>query len=176
MRYQGKSRFVNKNTRNTVRIPLLRTFFDDPVVIHVLRDPRATVGSLLKVPWWPDLPIWCENGVTPLEWSASGKDPVELAARLWVAEVQQALNDSQTILPDRYLEVRYENLAADPLNQLRQIVSFCRLAPSARFDEHLHALALDNRNYKFHRDLTRDQIKKVQEITWETAFRCGYTF
>lgn len=176
VRYQRRTRFINKNTRNTVRMAILEAVFDEPLFIHVLRDPRATTASLLKVEWWPELRVWSHGGVTPREWSQSGKEPVELAAHLWAAEVQQALDDSELIAPERHLLVKYEDLAADPGAELQRILSFCRVGPSPRFSSYLRRVQFDNRNYKFHRDLTHDQIARVEAITRDIAVRCGYEF
>ena len=93
IRYQGKSRFINKNTRNSRRIRFLNQVFEDALFIHVIRDPRATIGSFLRVGFWPDLKIWCCDKITPREWEAQGKDPTTLAAKLWVSNVQRVLED-----------------------------------------------------------------------------------
>ena len=45
----GARRFVNKNTRNSRRIRYLAELFPDAYFLHVMRDPRAVIASLLKV-------------------------------------------------------------------------------------------------------------------------------
>ena len=80
LRYQGRRRFVNKNTRNARRIGYLSAVFPDALFVHVARDPRATVASLLRVHFWPTMPIWwCQNR-TPEQLVNDGRDAVALAA------------------------------------------------------------------------------------------------
>ena len=44
---RGRTRFVNKHPRNSVRIDYLRRVFPDARFVHVVRDGRAVVGSML---------------------------------------------------------------------------------------------------------------------------------
>ena len=46
-RSHGKARFVNKHPRNSVRIDYLRRVFPDARFIHVIRDGRAVVSSIV---------------------------------------------------------------------------------------------------------------------------------
>ena len=51
------------------------------------RDGRAVARSLVAVDWWPDTDLWWYGG-TPRDWARRGGDPLELAARHWVMEVE----------------------------------------------------------------------------------------
>ena len=55
VKYHPGRRFINKNTRNSRRVLYLDAIFPDALFLHVIRDPRAVVASLLAVHWWPDL-------------------------------------------------------------------------------------------------------------------------
>ena len=70
----------------------------DAQFVHLVRDPRAVVASLLRVPWWADLPIWCADGVTPRQWEQQGGDAIELAATLWNTEVSKVIEDGRSRL------------------------------------------------------------------------------
>ena len=52
-RLQGKDRFIAKFT-GPLRITYLSSIFPDATFIHVLRDPRAVIGSLLHTSFWRD--------------------------------------------------------------------------------------------------------------------------
>ena len=110
MRFQRRPRFVNKATRNVRRLRYVHALIDDAVFVNVLRDPRATVASLLKVDFWPDIPVWAAGNVTPRVWRRMGKDETELAARLWASDVARALSDREVIAAERVVDVRYEEL------------------------------------------------------------------
>ncbi len=51
LKCQGKKRFLSKLT-GPPRIHYLSTIFPDACFIHLLRDPRTTVPSLLRVSFW----------------------------------------------------------------------------------------------------------------------------
>ncbi len=162
LRYQGKSRFLNKNTRNTRCMRYVDALFDDALFVHVLRDPRAVVASLLRVGFWPDLPIWCEDGVTPREWAAQGRDPAELAARLWAADVGKAREDGRAMPPHRYLEIHYEELVSEPVRVLRDLLDFARLDRDPSLTSYVQSLGLESRNEKFQDQLNEAQIRLVE--------------
>lgn len=81
--------------------------------IHMVRDPRAVVPSLLEMPWF--------NGGTAA------------AARRWRTSVEGALTQVQNIAPGRFMEVRYEDLVSDLPNTARRLADFLGLA----FDERM---------------------------------------
>ena len=51
LRMQGKPRFLAKYT-GVPRIQFTQRAFPDARFVHVLRDGRAVVNSLIRVPWW----------------------------------------------------------------------------------------------------------------------------
>lgn len=173
LRYQRKGRFLNKNTRHTRCIPYLEALFDDALFVHVLRDPRAVVASLLRVAFWPDLRIWSEGGVTPRRWVEGGGDAAELAASLWAADVRRARTDGAELPRDRYLEVRYEELADDPGGVLARVADFARLRPvPAR--TYLSGSKVASRNDRFRSELRPEQLRRIQGRVGEVARGCGY--
>lgn len=169
MRYQGKHRFVNKNTRNSVRVPFLMELFGDPFFIHVVRDPRAAVASMLRVPFWPNLPVWCEGGITPLEWRASGRDETVLAAKLWCDEVGRVLADRARIPEGRYLEIRYEDLVREPRRHVPTIFEFCGMTLTPRMLDRMSRIPCDDRNAKFRSQLNQTQIDQIDNMTLPIA-------
>ena len=74
VRYHRGRRFINKNTRNSRRVLYLDAIFPDALFLHVIRDPRAVVASLLAVHWWPDLPLWWSEDRTPRALAADGSE------------------------------------------------------------------------------------------------------
>jgi omega-hydroxy-beta-dihydromenaquinone-9 sulfotransferase len=175
LRYQHKGRFLNKNTRNTRCLPYLDSLFDGALFVHVMRDPRAVVASLLRVAFWPEMRIWSAGGITPRRWADEGRDPAELAAGLWAADVRRSRADGATMPPDRYLEVRYEELVADPGGVLRRITDFVRLEP-LMLSSYLAGVTLEDRNEKFRDQMGAEQLRLVERTVEEVALGCGYQF
>jgi hypothetical protein len=176
MRFQRKRRFVNKATRNVRRLRYVDALLDDTAFIHVMRDPRATVASLLRVAFWPDIPVWCEGGVTPRRWVRMGKDETELAARLWAGDVDRARTDAAAIDSDRLIEVRYEDLTRDPRSVVSEVARWSMLPVSPAFERACDAFRIIDRNRSIESDLTSAQVDTIAEIAGPLAERVGYTW
>lgn len=172
--YQGKQRFINKNTRNSVRIRFLLEILDDPVFIHVTRHPRAAVASLTRVSFWPELRVWCRGGTTPREWQALGMDPVSLGADLWRHEVSQVMADRGAVPIERFMQVRYEDLVAEPRKTALELMRFCELPIEPDVLNYAEATKIDNRNQKYRSQLTVGQIEEIDRITRPVAAALGY--
>jgi hypothetical protein len=164
LKYQGRTRFINKNTRNTRRIRFLDSIFPDSLFIHILRDPRASVASLMKVYWWPELKIWNQDLVTPQAWIHQGKDPVTLAVNLWRDETRFVL-DNQRNLKDRLIRIRYEDLITSVKDILEEIINFCDLSWNNRFEKLVNKFEVNDMNYKYKSELTQNQICTIKKET-----------
>jgi len=174
IRYQGKSRFINKNTRNSRRIRFLNRIFDDALFIHVIRDPRATINSFLEVGFWPDLKIWCCDKITPREWEGQGRDPVILAARLWMKNVQRVLEDRAVLGKDRYIEVRYEDFMARPDDVLAALLDFAGLRWNDRFRSFASTFTLKSMNFKYKARFSEEQLAEIKRVVQPLAGSLGY--
>ena len=163
-KYHGRTRFLNKNTRNTRRIGYLNALFPDAIFIHIVRDPRASVASLLKAEWWPNLRIWNKSQITPKQWCSEGKDPAILATQLWCDETRLVL-DYQKILANRFYRIQYKDLIRYPNMSLHKILDFCELEWNENFIKHTGSFILKNMNYKFMYDLTALQQENIKALT-----------
>ncbi len=174
LKYHGKARFLNKNTRNTRRVRYLQNIFPDAVFIHVIRDPRAAIASLLKVEWWPTMKVWCQNQITPQQWAEQGNDPALLAAQLWVTEVRCVLEDKTALAPQQYLEVRYEEFIHNPKKILQHLLGFCDLKWTSRFESFVESFALQSMNFKFKNQFTPQQLAQIEKLVAPLAQQLGY--
>jgi hypothetical protein len=175
MAMQGGSRFIDKNTRNTRRIEYLNAIFPDALFIHIVRDPRAAAASLLKVHWWPEMKVWCQEGVSPGEWSADGKDQAILAAILWREENRYIL-DRVGLLGDRYYRVHYEDLVSDPPRVLDSILKQCDLNKNDRFDRFVARYSIRDMNYKYKNSLDDAQQNQIMNLAKPIIERLGYEY
>jgi omega-hydroxy-beta-dihydromenaquinone-9 sulfotransferase len=173
-RSMGGHRFINKNTRNTRRIRFLRALFPDAIFIHVVRDPRATVASLLRVAFWPSLHFWWREDRTASELVEDGMLPEQLAAELWVHEVASARRDKEVLDASAYMEIRYEDLIADPRAEVRNILAFVRLPWTSSFESVFRTFSIEDRTegYRFHLDA--GQIELIEDVTGPAACTFGY--
>ncbi len=108
--------------------------------VHIVRDGRAVAASWLQTDWWRGHvgPSGWHFGPLPpayeKEWEASGRSFVLLAGLAWKL-LLDAFDDSRAeIGDDRWLEVRYEDVLADPRGRTREILDFLGLAWTDAFE------------------------------------------
>jgi hypothetical protein len=100
----GKPRWGDKRPAYYAFMDELDHLFPDAQFIHLIRDPRACVESLKRQEWYPDEAAPC------------------VAA--WVHAVRSASRSGRKLGPQRYLEVRYEDLVSEPEKVSRRICEF----------------------------------------------------
>jgi hypothetical protein len=171
--YRGKTRFVNKDTNNCMRIRYLKAIFPDALFIHIIRDGRAVAYSLYKVDWWPKLTLWWA-GFTPQEWQATGKPPIELCARHWCREVNEIQSALAELDPKDHIQVRYEDLASEPLTELKRLIEFTGLPWTARYETSVRKVKIENLNFKWKERLSASERDILQATLGDLLDELGY--
>ncbi len=162
------------------RIGYLARIFPDARFIHLVRDGRAVVNSLLNVDFWqgwsgPDHWGWGNlTAAEEAEWQRSGKSFVVLAAIQWKRHVDAFELAKQRHPPFQCLELRYEDFVTRPLVELQRITEFCQLEPSSDFNAHAASAAIDSRNHKWREQLTQEQQRLLENSLREHLLRYGY--
>jgi hypothetical protein len=85
-------------------LPLLERLFPNAHYVHVVRDSRDVVASVLPLPFWSKSAV-----VAASDWN-------DCIAGWWAAE--------RRIPAERRCEVRYEDLVTDPVGTLQRLASF----------------------------------------------------
>ncbi len=174
-----RHRFLAKVT-GWPRIGWFDEIFDDARFVHMVRDGRAWVNSILGVPWWKGWqgpwnwrwgPLSAEHRN---EWEASGRSFVVLAAIEWKVLMEATEIARKRISEDRFFEVRYEQLCAQPKEVLSEILEFCELPASSSLERVMGATSFENANRKWTEDLTADQQKKLQGTLQSHLVRYGF--
>lgn len=181
LRCQGKKRFFSKLT-GPPRIQYLNSIFPNAYFIHVIRDPRANISSLLKVPFWKEnegyTRPWWTNGLSPdaiNEWVIWGRSPVALAAIQWREIIETAWQEKKIISKNRYIEIRYEDFVKDPIEILNSTCNQVGLEPSKNIWQYTHSTGkVYDMNYKYKKNLTENEIKLIEKITNSAAKQAGY--
>ncbi len=101
---QGKPRWGDKSPPYVKHIPLLAELFPRARFIHIIRDGREVATSLAAHEWGPP---------TPVE-----------GASVWQRQVRAGRRAGRQLPADRYLELRLENLIAEPERVLRGACDF----------------------------------------------------
>lgn len=133
MRYQGKPRFLCKLVGRPVKIELLHRLFPDAAFIHLTRDLKPTVASLMRVEFyertrepiehwkWDRLPDWMYE-----YYERSGRT-AEVAAAITVALNEVEIRRQLSQVPrDLSVEIGYRQFVNDPIDTLRATSSVAR--------------------------------------------------
>ena len=149
--------------------------------VHVVRDGRAVANSLVQMPWWrgyrgPEAWGW---GPLPeryaAEWEAAGRSFPVLAALEWKMLVDAFDAARAGIDPDRWMDIRYEDLVTDPRAVTRRVLEFLGLPWTDRFERAFRATAFTaSRTDAYLRDLSGPDVRALDEVLAEPLARYGY--
>ncbi|MDG6348299.1 sulfotransferase [Luteimonas sp. 8-5] len=152
--------FVAGYIGHTLVVEELIRLFPAAVFVHLRRDLADNAMSILAIR--RELPGGADFSVQPSEWNAhrGGGAHQEAAAQAWLLDrrVRLALDPARTI------ELRYEDLCANPAAEVGRVVEFCnargfRLEMKAQLPERLGAgprMAADS-----------EDLRRIKEILGE---------
>lgn len=168
---QGKARWAEKTPKNILRIDYLFRLFPHAQFIHIIRDPRDTYCSIRQ-----------RMLLDKAEWI---KFRPRRAARDWRASILAGKRWHSN--PDRYLEVHYEKLVADPEQVMRRVLTFLgepwdpRVLDSssdnqeATGDPQVRQGAIDMTSVgRWREELDLDEISSIQRVAGELMVELGY--
>jgi hypothetical protein len=112
---RGKPRWGDKTPLYMQHLPRLERLFPDALFVHLVRDGRDAALSYLSVP----------PGVMTEGWGHP-RDAAGFACQ-WATEVRAARELGGHVGQQRYLELRYEAVVADPAAELRRACAFAGL-------------------------------------------------
>jgi hypothetical protein len=112
---RGKARWGDKTPLYMSHLTLLDQLFPDARYVHVIRDGRDAARSFLAMP----------RGVMTEGWGHP-RDAAGFACQ-WRTEVLGARELGGRVGPERYVELRYESLVADPAAELAGVCTFAGL-------------------------------------------------
>jgi Sulfotransferase family len=104
---EGKPRWGDKSPPYTWKAKRIQRALPEAHFIHLIRDGRDVALSLSEVSWGPG--------------------DVQAAATKWVDELTRARHRARRLTAGTYMELRYEDLVADPEPLLRRIAGFVDL-------------------------------------------------
>ncbi|MFQ6606821.1 MAG: sulfotransferase [Fidelibacterota bacterium] len=162
------------------RVGFLKTLFPEARFIHIVRDGRAVVNSMLQVRWWwgwrgPE--NWRWGPLTEeqyAEWKAHKFSFIALAAIEWKLLMEAYEKACSSLDKEQLYTLKYEDLCVDPLSEFRTITDFCDLTWSPAFARVVKRTKLVNTNYKWKRDLNVDQQEVVNTILEPWLDKLGY--
>jgi Uncharacterised nucleotidyltransferase/Sulfotransferase family len=106
----GKSRYGDKTPGYVTELAILAALFPEACIVHLIRDGRDVALSYSET-----------FGISTVK-----------AIRLWRSRVRAARETGRALGVERYREIRYEDLLADPASTLRDVCSFVGIPFSDR--------------------------------------------
>ena len=181
LRYQARHRFTAKIT-GPGRVTWLQSVFPDARFIHLVRDGRAVVDSLLRVDFWRarglHAPFW-KDPLPPIskkQWQAADGDPAVLAAVQWV-NVLRTIRQEAERLPGSaaFTEIRYEDFTADPGKTLSEMYRFAELdVYPGLMERALGRVPILNFKDKYRHNLGSATVERITAVMRPELERYGY--
>jgi len=151
----NKDRFLTKNPQYSLGIKFLNKIFPDSLFVHIVRDGRAVVNSILKrrretrgeVFWW---------GAKPPNWREIKKiNTLKQISMQYLSIINIIDRDANEVLSqERYYLIKYEHLINNPKVEIEKLLEFLEL----RKENYIN---IDDYRYKF---------KRVKNKNWGNNF------
>jgi len=168
----GKPRWGNKTPKYVLHLPLIYELFPDAKIIHVIRDPRDVVASILKAGW---------------------TSTVKETARYWEERVRTGIREGRKLGGDRYYELKYELLLQNPGDVTRQICDWLSIGFDIDFIqdykqddnrssivEHHELFDLigkpvdPSRAYAWKKHMGKADVAEIEQVTGDLIETLGY--
>lgn len=137
----GKKMWVERSGDSLRFIPQLRKGWPDARFVHLYRDGRETALSMSRHNYFrvqlatgmlerqsvgaTTTPGWLD--ADRLGEIAAMEMPIEQFGQLWSYKIQQGATYLSAVPPAQLLNMRYEDLVADPVTQIRRLTAFMGL-------------------------------------------------
>jgi hypothetical protein len=177
---QAQPVFLHKFT-GWPRVGFLDAVFPEARFVHIVRDGRAVANSFLQMPWYRGYggPERWDFGPLPERydavWQRSGRSHVVLAGLAWRI-LMDAFDDARrAVEPERWLELRYEDVLADPAAAFDRMRSFVGLPPDADFEATVRAHPFHaGRRDAFRTDLDWRSLERLDGALGDVLDAFGY--
>jgi hypothetical protein len=188
---EGGLRFSEKTPTNALIIPFLARAFRDSQFIHIVRDGRDAAASHIDQPWlrrdslgtgrrepggylYGPHPQWWVDTERHAEFEAT--TDVHRMAWAWRAYVDAALRDGRALPPERYLELRYEEMVTHPAATADTVLDF--LGITAESSRRLFTTALERADSRsvgaWRRRFSDEEISEVEAEIGPVLRDLGY--
>jgi len=149
----GKTRVGSKNPDSYLDI--INELFPRAKVIHIIRDGRDCALSFYRMHW--------------------GHTNAYMAAKTWKLHVSKNRYLGSSLLMDRYIELKYEDLLSNPISQLNRLANFLHLSVDWKNVEKLvESMTIKNNFYKWKKKMTQKDLKIFQAVAGDLLQECGY--
>jgi len=155
----GMQRWGDKTPEYLHDLPVLYELFPQAKFIHVVRDGRDVALSGFEMPF--------------------GEKNIFMAACDWAAAIEKVTQFSQMVPPSQFLEVRYEDFLAEPMQQFERLIRFLEVddrsgALVERIEEQICDDLMIGNYGKWKQRLTRQQVERFDRIACRQLIQYEY--
>jgi hypothetical protein len=152
----GGRQLLLKNPANTARVGMLLELFPEAKFIHVYRNPFVVYSSTIN---------WLDKEMVPTALQDVNEDVIREAALTNYEKLMRKYLAERSLIPEGHLvEVRFEDVEADPLAETLRIYRSLGLTMSAQTRTRLESYIASTADYKKNRyHLSPDLVAKIQE-------------
>lgn len=149
-------RLLHKNPFNTVRLSLLEKWFENPKIVHIVRDARGAINSFYQ-----------KNIKKMKEMGFNEEKVIKLGVYRW-KKCLEYVRKFQNHNPHLIHEVRYSDLSGKDSDEIfEQIYKFCRIDP--KDSPWRKGAKIENRNHKWKKELNPDLVKIIENNIYNPA-------
>ena len=163
------------------RIGYLKQIFPDSKFIHIVRDGRAMVNSMMNVNWW-----WGWRGPQNWRWGALSEEQYKIWAKfnysfvalagIELVKLMEATEKAKkNIDSSDFIEIKYEELCSDRLKIFKNVLSFSELKWLDKFEKKLNSFVLKSANDKWQKDFTENQINILNSVLSQYQSHYNYS-
>lgn len=162
-------RIVLKSPTHTARVRTILEVFPDAKFIHIVRDPLVIYPSTVRL--WKSLSEVQGFQIPRDDAGWMERSVLDNFVRMYECFEQ----DRNLIPPGRLVDIRYEELVADPVGQMRQVYKRLGLGEFAEVEPAIHQQTMQVRDYKTNKyELPPEVVERVRG-RWSPYFeRYGY--
>lgn len=160
---RADTRLLLKSPTHTARIPLLLEMFPEAQFVYIVRNPYEVYASTLHL-----------HDVLCRENSFGRSVPANMEERILTAylEMYQAYHLQRAVIPPgRRLELRYEDLVANPAVELQRLYEHLGLSGGEQWPARLEPLLAGHRTYQRNQYALDETLRARIADRWGVAFR-----
>lgn len=146
---RGKRRYGDKTPTYVVRMRLLADLFPESRFVHIVRDGRDVALGMLD--------------------GGFNQTTLDECAVYWGTRVSRGREHGRALGPSRYLEIRYEEMVADPETTLQQVCGFIDLQYSEdmlRYQDRVSEISESDGSPPHYRNISRPPTRGLRD--WRT--------